>query len=183
MRASYYNMDIEKALNIRGWMSNSELELLAQIASKSKVIIEFGSYFGKSTRAMADNTLGVIYAYDPWNGIYYDDNDQPINILKAGALDAFYENLGDRIHAGKVIPKIGYSSQCELTYADFVFIDGDHRYEECKKDIQLAKRLVTKGVIAGHDYNHPDWPGVAKAVSEEFPDGIELVDTIWYRRF
>ena len=35
----------------------------------------------------------------------------------------------------------------------FIYIDGDHKYENCKKDLQQAKRLVNKnfGIICGDD--------------------------------
>mgnify|MGYP001053257768 FL=1 len=51
---------------------------------------------------------------------------------------------------------------------DFVYIDGDHRYETVKKDLALALRLVKiGGVIGGHDYsNLPHLHGVKQAVNE-----------------
>ena len=64
---------------------------------------------------------------------------------------------------------------------DFVWIDGDHSYEQCKKDILNYLPLVKKpGICGGHDYEgiigghncekremcaHP---GVWKAVEEVF---------------
>ncbi len=52
-----------------------------------------------------------------------------------------------------------------------LFIDGDHSYEECHKDISLwSSYLVPDGVIAIHDYcllnNEGSFPGVVKAVYE-----------------
>jgi predicted O-methyltransferase YrrM len=49
---------------------------------------------------------------------------------------------------------------------DFVYIDGNHRYEYAKKDIKLYYPLVKHGgVIGGHDYVF--WKnGVVRAVSE-----------------
>jgi hypothetical protein len=52
-------------------MSIGELRFLAEHANKSKVIIEAGSYLGRSTRALADNTTwSCIHAVDPWDGVY-----------------------------------------------------------------------------------------------------------------
>lgn len=52
-----------------------------------------------------------------------------------------------------------------------LFIDGDHSYEGCHKDITLwSSYLVPGGVIAIHDYcflnNDSSFPGVVKAVYE-----------------
>ena len=64
--------------------------------------------------------------------------------------------------------------------ADLVFIDGDHRYEPCKQDIKRYRPLVRKGgILAGHDYNHRTWPGVARAV-DELLGPVRHCGTIWW---
>ena len=48
---------------------------------------------------------------------------------------------------------------------DFVFIDGDHTYEACKRDIiAWLPKVKEGGWITGHDYH--EFPGVKKAVDE-----------------
>ena len=50
---------------------------------------------------------------------------------------------------------------------DFVYLDADHRYEGIKKDLKMWEpKIKTGGIIAGHDYNSKQWPGVTKAVNE-----------------
>lgn len=68
-------------------------------------------------------------------------------------------------------------------YFDFVFIDADHSYEGCKRDIGLWLPKVKKeGWIGGHDYAHPDQGGVEKAVLESF-DTVEVDDNrTWFVR-
>ena len=68
---------------------------------------------------------------------------------------------------------------------DFVFIDGDHEYEQCRKDIINYSLLVRPGgLIAGHNYhkaNDSAHPGVHQAVDEIFGDKVKLQsDFIWY---
>jgi predicted O-methyltransferase YrrM len=47
---------------------------------------------------------------------------------------------------------------------DFVYIDGSHKYEDVKRDIELYhKKLSKEGVLCGHDF---DSPYVARAVIE-----------------
>ena len=52
----------------------------------------------------------------------------------------------------------------------FVFIDGDHSYEQCKRDIlNYLPLIMPGGFLSGHNYHdHPDsaHPGVHKAVKE-----------------
>lgn len=64
-----------------------------------------------------------------------------------------------------------------------VFIDALHDYESVKQDIELWWPLVRPGgYIVLHDYNHK-WPGVMRAVAEQFnlmdvclaPDSIAFV--------
>lgn len=47
---------------------------------------------------------------------------------------------------------------------DFVYVDGDHRFEGVYYDLQLAHRLLRPGgIMACDDINHPKYPGIRKA--------------------
>lgn len=74
---------------------------------------------------------------------------------------------------------------------DFVFIDADHTYEGCKRDIEAwLPKIRPGGLLGGHDY----WPpftkergyGVCQAVDEAVAANgwtLELgPDTTWYVR-
>jgi hypothetical protein len=51
-------------------------------------------------------------------------------------------------------------------YFDYGYIDGNHKYEYVKKDVELWFPKIRKGgMLAGHDFNKPHL-GVAKAVRE-----------------
>lgn len=174
--------DISKALSIGGWMSEPELLWLATQARSHKFIVEFGSLHGRSTRAMADNNDGKIWAVDPWAGDYYQEDGNTIPI-STYVMPYFIQNLKDHIDTGHVIPvrqfSYYFSSHCIM---DMVFIDGDHRYETVVRDIKKADELLRKGgLICGHDYGHPNWPGVKQAVDELVgPVSIEN-STIWWK--
>lgn len=175
--------NISKALSIGGWMSERELLWLATQAQTHDMIVEFGSLHGRSTRAMTDNNSGIIWAVDPWAGDYYNEDGQNIQI-STFVMPYFMKNLEDRIKTAHVVPVRKFSYQFSLPHTvDMVFIDGDHRYETVVKDIKKAIELLSiGGLICGHDYGHPSWPGVKQAVDELLRPvmQIEVEDTIWF---
>lgn len=174
---------LEKALAIDGWMSPVELKILALLAQKSKFILEVGAYKGRSTRALIDNTHGVVVAVDPWEGPYRMD-DGGILFDCRNSLNDFIQN----VHGTAVImikrTYRNFIKEYHDTYGprsnfDFIFIDGDHRYEEVKHDIiESLPLLKVGGTLAGHDYNQKDWPGVTRAVDEILPTK-RIIDSIW----
>src|SRR6266850_7760219 len=97
-------IDISKALQIEGWMSFNELTWLAQQAKHSSRILEVGSYKGRSARALADNTAGVVYCIDPWESVYYNDDSSVNSDVNPAVFDEFKSNLRDLIEDLKVIP-------------------------------------------------------------------------------
>lgn len=49
---------------------------------------------------------------------------------------------------------------------DFVYIDGSHEHDFVLQDITLYYPKVKKGgLLSGHDYGRPSWPGLSKAVN------------------
>jgi len=54
---------------------------------------------------------------------------------------------------------------------DFVYIDGNHRYEYVKKDLELYyKKVRDGGVVACHDYDYPD----VKRAADEFFNNLNI---------
>ena len=174
-------VDISKALEIPGWMSREELLWLAKLAREHKTIVEFGSFHGRSTRALGDNCIGGrIWAVDPWNGEYTTVRGDVAATVNTFVYPQFRKNLQDLISSGRVVPHRGFSYSFRLPYqVDMVFIDGDHRYEIVLRDIDRALELVRSGgIISGHDYN---WPTVKQAVDEKLGQ-VEVVESIWWKQ-
>lgn len=174
-------LTLHRAKEIPGWMFDAELQFLAETASKSKRIFEIGSFAGKSTRALADNTDGTVFAIDPWNHMNYNGHETAICIVTdAVVFNMFYCNLADHIKTGRVVPCVMKWEDFETDKkADFIFIDGNHKYNAVCHDIDKALKFLSPGgILAGHDYAVP-WTGVIKAVSERFDD-FKVVDSIWW---
>src|SRR5438552_2962371 len=128
-------LDISKAEEIFGWMSSQELTWLAEQASSHCLLAELGTYNGRSTRALADNTSGIIWAIDTWEKADYMPQ------LSMEPWIAFQLNLADHLDSGRVrAVKINHKdihpfALSQLRRLDFVFIDGDHSVEAVRRDI------------------------------------------------
>lgn len=187
LRPDIFDRDgIINAITIEGWMTQNELVWLANAAKSCDLIVEFGSHCGRSTRAFGDNIKkgGQVYAVDPWDGKYVDNTGLPLGVLGGSRWFDFCRNMKDLMDAGIVIPARAHSYDFVMSNgrrADLVFIDGDHNFDGISTDINIAKSIIKEGgIIAGHDYNHPDWPAVKEVVDKTFGDKVNLHETIWW---
>jgi predicted O-methyltransferase YrrM len=163
-------IDISKALEIKGWCTPTELAWLAHKASQHERIVEVGSWMGRSTRALSDNTPGQVWAVDTWQGseeLKHFLADKPPDWL----YESFIKNMGERNNVVPVrMPSLEASKALGDILFDMIFIDASHDYENVKQDIEIWRpHLKSGGLLCGHDFA-PGWPGVIKAVSEYFPD-------------
>lgn len=162
-------IDISKALLIDGWCSETELSWLAQKASEHYLILEIGSWLGRSTRALGDNTPGWVWAVDTWQG-----SEEHQQLLSQKPQDWLYESfLRNMQGLSNVMPMRMSSLEASLRLEgadgfDMVFIDAAHDYQSVKQDIEAWSVLCRPGaLLCGHDYN---WPEVRKAVDECLPE-------------
>lgn len=144
---------------------------ILQSMAKDKVVLEIGSWKGKSTACLAE-VANHVYACDP----HTSHNAQLLG-KELVSLDDFkentkgYDNITLLLGTSKeMVPSL------ENEFFDFVFIDGCHSYPAVKLDIELSlPKLKKGGVMAFHDWG---WDGakdggVVKAVEEKFRD-VEL---------
>lgn len=145
--ATVATMNLDRALKIDGWMAQQELEWLALQASHHRCIVELGSYLGRSTRAMCDNTRGLVVAIDDFHG------PREIAMTERHTIyDRFLANMAgcDNLmviradHAtAKLLPGLD---------ADMIFIDGSHEYADVKRDIlKWMPQVAPGGLLCGHD--------------------------------
>jgi predicted O-methyltransferase YrrM len=170
-------IDIAKAKKITGWMEPEELLWLAKQANKHERIVEIGSFMGRSTRALADNTPGFVETVDdffgPIENVITDD-------IRPSIFPQFMSNMEDLVAKGKV--RVQQEDHMHV-YVDFVpdmvFIDGSHIYQDVANDIFIwRERLAPGGLICGHDIQFPD---VRRAVDEVLGEyRIAKNTTIWY---
>jgi predicted O-methyltransferase YrrM len=144
-------VNIENALKIQGWMRDTALEYLATVASHSRRVAEIGSWKGRSTVAMAENTEGTVYAIDTWLG-----SDEVHQVELAQHPDGWlFEEFSKNVsHLKNVIPCKMTSQDAAKHFLesgerfDFIFIDASHDYENVHADILAWRQLLTHdGVI------------------------------------
>ncbi len=153
-------------------MSEEELEWLATAARSHHAIVELGCYLGRSTRALAENTPGMVYAVDDFNG------PRDIEVNDRGTIESRFRANVEGLPV--VIMKADHRSLRpeDFVVADFVFIDGSHEYPHVAQDIRLAQAIVRPGgLIAGHDYG---WTGVRRAV-DELLGTVDVRGSIWHK--
>lgn len=178
-------IDITKALTIEGWMSEAELTWLAEQAQTHTRIVEIGSWMGRSTRALADNTQGVLYAVDVWypdNVTSLDDANIFRTLLAGKPNNWLFEQFIHNMQGTDVVTIGRQSTQAAVMLGDqrfdMIFIDGSHDYDSVKADILAWRPLLAKGgLLCGHDAPQQ---GVKQAVSELIPNyTVAEGTTIW----
>lgn len=183
-------MNLENAKKIDGWMYESELDTLARWSLSCKNIVEVGTWKGRATMAICDNTNGKVYTIDHWKGPEeidkwsYDYKE----VIERGSnyvFNIFTQNLKEHLDSGKLtaIKKSSVQGSKYLTktfgynYFDLIFIDADHTFKHAEEDITLYLPLVKHGGrLAGHDFN---WEGVREAVIKILPE-YKTEGNIWY---
>jgi predicted O-methyltransferase YrrM len=108
-------------------------------------ILEIGSFEGRSTCWLLENTDAKVTCVDTWEG-----SDEHDNVMKNGLFDRFNDNIKpfkDRVkimrgESGVVLRTF----PCEPTF-DFVYIDGSHYSKDVLEDAVLVWRLVKPGGI------------------------------------
>jgi len=92
----------------------------------------------------------------------------------------FYNNeIADK-YQHRLIPIQGDSSSMakEIPNVDLVFIDADHSYNGCKKDIlAYREKVLPGGIFSGHDI---DFPGVNLAVNKLLDNYEVGPNNVWF---
>jgi len=186
--------------------------------------MEIGVWYGKGstqtwlTLAPRDSEFILIDSWKPYasNRDLIDDTSfdykEMDNLSTDAFMSAFLETKKiemERSRDGLGVTLLRGDSARFLRYLqdgalDFIYIDGDHKYEKVKSDIKEAKRLISKefGLICGDDLErlpskelyelakqHPErdflrapvafHPGVLAAIYEEF-DRVNMVNGFWW---
>lgn len=166
-------------VDLQGWNSDHPIfpELVAEI--QPKIIVEVGTWKGRSAWRFAEASapfLSEIYCVDTWlGGIDHFLSDKPQDDVMRDEhgspriYEQFLRNFKDhhaanRIHPVRQTSVNGARAMASRgLFADLIYIDGSHEYEDAYADIcAYAPLLAPNGRIFGDDYG--SFPGVQIAV-------------------
>jgi len=168
--------------NIEGWSSyrdqgkllESILERMPKTDNKLN-IAEIGVYKGRCT-AMWNIILinsGIKYNYDAIDNFIGSKE----HIKNIDYYSEALSNLSCIINKINLIKNdsVAQSKTYPDEYFDIVYIDASHEYEDVKADIlSWFPKVKVGGFFCGDDFIH-SWPGVKRAVKENFGNTIEKI--------
>ena len=160
------------------WFTYPKLysEMVKRFPSGSH-FVELGSWKGMSAAYMAVEIINSqkdikFDCIDIWaDGGYLEDGTQ--DLFGIDLMNKFLENTKPVAHVINAIHND--SVEASKNYADgsvdFVFIDGDHSYNGCKRDIEAwLPKMKPNSIFAGHDYAWCEF--VRNAVRDTIGEGM-----------
>lgn len=131
--------------------------------------VEVGVAFGGHSKAILEQAcVEQLTGVDSYR--HRADYLDPMN-LPQPVFDRLHERTVDRLscYAGRFAMLREDSAAAAAHFADgsldFVYLDADHSEAGVLADLGAwALKVRPGGVLAGHDYGHPDFPGVQRAV-------------------
>jgi hypothetical protein len=169
---------------IQGWCDFENIYFdIVRGAMDNFTFLEVGAWLGKSTAIMGtlikkSGKQIKFYTVDTWTG----DNtcqaqQEAVKKLGGCAFNAFWQNIVDLHLEQHVHPIISesLSSLDKITdkQFEFIFLDGDHKYDNFSKELPyFFPHVRPGGYIGGHDFNGD----VKRAVGEFFPPkGLNII--------
>jgi hypothetical protein len=147
----------------------NRIELLNFIP-KNGIVVEMGVCAGEFSKEILIRTSpSKLFLVDIWGHISlnYNDDNMVSNPKHEERYRYVFKNFKDDNRV-KLIRSLT-DSLLELfpeNYFDWSYVDADHSYEGCLKDLNISKKIVKEnGYILGHDYMYK-FPGVIQAVDQ-----------------
>ena len=132
-------------------------EMVRAILKPGMKVAEVGVFRGEFAQVLAGTRPSLLVLIDPWEGILTSGNHDGQNVVQVNGEDVF-RSLKETTKALPFIEiRRGYSGtvlkEFPDNHFDAIYIDGDHSFEGCFSDLELAyKKVKAGGWIMGHDY-------------------------------
>lgn len=167
-------------VDMQGWNSEGPIFDLVLTEAQPKLIIEVGTWKGRSAINMAWLCDADILCIDTWLGsaeVFLDEDRMQLDSLKRkhGWPQLYYTFASNVVRHGlqeRICPLALPSTvaaevlRAKGIKADVVYLDGSHAERDVKRDLEDYWPLVRDGgVLFGDDYN---WRSVRSAVDEFF---------------
>ncbi len=163
----------------QGWYANEFYLGKLICRRRAKVVIELGSWLGKSTRDIAKKLPedGIVYAVDHWFCPPYDQAI-PRYYLHLDTNHCYQQFLSNVIHANlthKIIPlRMSVQAAAEEIIRrgikpDIIYLDATHHEPDVYEDIQTYFPLVKgHGILCGDDWAWYDETGSVENAVRRF---------------
>lgn len=168
----------EDIVDIPGWMDEPAAKALYHHALKApgEAILEIGTFCGKTSVVLAQAIQrrghGQLICCDRFqSNVRYKKNyknpDEKPGIIKSTLGRTMHELNKRGLSEYVTLLKLDHADLPETLYGKFgmIFVDGGHSLERAICDGNYAwQHLVPGGILAYHDYGHPNLPDVKLAV-------------------
>ena len=131
---------------------------MLKLFDKNLVMMEIGVFRGDfSEQILVNCKPKKLILIDPWIGNINSGNEDGNNV-KIYNGNELYNMILQKFSNNNIIDIIrdfsyNYIPKIEANSVDLIYIDGDHSYEGCLKDLELSYNIIkNQGYICGHDY-------------------------------
>lgn len=184
----------ETIRSIDGWLTEPSANLLYSLAKNCRgkgVIIEIGSWKGKSTLALGFGSMAgkrtKIIAIDPHTGSPFER--KLFKGKKIWTYEDFKKNIKNAKIDAIITPKVLTSEEVEKNWkipVELLWIDGSHVYKDVKKDFEIwFPHLIEGGCVVMDDTINIYGPRKVAIdriyKSQDFKD-VGIVDALTYGR-
>jgi GT2 family glycosyltransferase/tetratricopeptide (TPR) repeat protein/2-polyprenyl-3-methyl-5-hydroxy-6-metoxy-1,4-benzoquinol methylase len=168
-----------------GWLEDGAREILRSVLSPTtKLVVELGTWLGKSTRFIADNAPNArVIAIDHWQGSPEHQKRAEWREMLPNLYESFLAMSWDyreRIIPLKMTTEDGLRLVARYGLSpDVIYVDSDHSYEAVKGDLELALQFFPKAIILGDDCDEAGASAALDEIARVNNKSIEFAGTNW----
>jgi hypothetical protein len=139
------------------YLYDNRIDMIFDLVPKEGVYCEIGIFKGDLAKQLLKLEPKRLVLLDLFEGVC-GSGDQDGNNFEYTNLNESYANLTEYFSTNQEVSIVKGDSSTSLSREpddsfDMIYIDGDHGYEGCKKDLLEAyKKVKNGGWIMGHDY-------------------------------
>ena len=132
------------------------VSMIKALIPDGSIVAEIGVFKGDFTRQLIKEiNPSKLYLFDLFTGVTCSGDQDGNNVVHAN-MEQSYTDIKNW-HMEQITLCKGDSSielsKYDDNMFDMIYIDGDHSYEGCKKDLKIAlQKIKIGGWIMGHDY-------------------------------